>query len=92
MKSQFYCYSTGRVVDGKIDWSGTKSDQCNRAFLPQRWINFEVKVNKKKAFFRADNQLIVSWKTSLENVGAGGVVVKNGFMQEEAYFNNFTVE
>jgi len=95
LKGDFYCYSTGKVENGRIDWRETKSDQCNQVFRPQRWIQLEVEVNGSKAQFKGNNELLVTWEVKDKDSGRGGIILKNEFMksdQSQVHFKDLKVQ
>ena len=95
LNSNYYCYSTGKVQYGELNWQGTKSDQCHRVFNAKQWHHFEVAVQKDKVTLRVDHAKIVKWYAALENAAYGGIVLKNGWGEhdkEQVLYKNLKVE
>ena len=83
MGSEFYCYSTGKVSNGILDWRGSVPKQCNRAFRSKQWLHLEVSIQNKKSTFKVDHSTIATWDNSMKSTGNGGIVLKNGWFKED---------
>ena len=87
-----WCFQTGSVIDGELDWKTTgESSKCPFNVHTRTWFKLSIIVSQEKAQIWIDDKLLkAEQKTLLPSQARGGILVPNGY-NNIVYFKNFQI-